>query len=130
MNIALLSSSLLALLLFSLSLGVSLSRARSQRGFGIDADSSAWLSRAVRAQGNASEYIPVLILLMLILELEGSPNWADWLYLAACASRYSHAAGMLLSRDLNKPHPLRAIGALGTYACGFILSGLVLYSAL
>jgi len=130
MNIALFSSGLLALLLFTLSFMVSLTRAKTQRLYGSDPDSTAWLTRVVRAQGNATEYVPVFIILMLILELEGSPNWADWVYLATCVVRYSHAAGMLLSKNLDNPHPLRFIGALGTYACGFILSVLVIIAAI
>jgi uncharacterized membrane protein YecN with MAPEG domain len=129
MNIALLTSGLLALLFFILSFLVSLTRGRAQRGFGNEADSTAWLSKVVRAQGNAAEYIPLFIVLMLILELEGSPNWADWVYIAACAVRYCHAAGMLLSPDLNTANPLRFIGSLGTYLCGFLLAGLVVYAA-
>jgi uncharacterized membrane protein YecN with MAPEG domain len=115
MNIALLSSGLLALLLFLLSFLVSMTRSRAQRGFGHEADATAWLSKVVRAQGNAAEYIPALIVLMWILELEGSPNWADWVFVATCVVRYCHAAGMLLSADLNKANPLRFIGSLGTY---------------
>jgi len=130
MNIALFSSGLLALLLFALSLMVSLTRAKTKRGVGYDADSTAWLTKVVRAQGNAAEYVPLFIILMLILELEGSPNWADWVYIATVAVRYSHAAGMLLSKNLDNPHPLRFIGSLGTYACGFILSVLVIIAAI
>ncbi len=129
MNIALYSSGLLALLLFALSLMVSLMRAKTQRGVGYDPDPTAWLTKVVRAQGNAAEYVPLFIILMLILEIEGTPNWADWVYIAICVARYSHAAGMLLSKNLDNPHPLRFIGALGTYACGFTLSVLVLIAA-
>ena len=129
MNTAILCAGLLALLLMALSLTVSLTRLKESRGFGVG-DSKAWISRATRAQGNAAEYIPLFILLILILEQEGSPNWADWVYVAAVLVRVSHAAGMLMSSDLDKVHPLRLIGSAGTYACGFILSLLVIQGAL
>ena len=130
MNIALMSGGLLALLLFGLSLTVSLTRGKTKRGYGTDSDPTAWLTKVVRAQGNAAEYVPLFIILMLILELEGSTNWADWVYIATCVVRYLHAAGMLLSKNLNEPHPLRFIGSLGTYACGIILTILVIAVAL
>lgn len=130
MNYALMSSGLMALLLIALSFNVSLTRARTQRGYGNEPDPTAWLTKAVRAQGNAAEYIPLFLVLILILEVEGSANWADWVYIATCATRYAHAAGMLMSSDLNKPHPVRVLGSAGTYVCGFILAGLVIYGAL
>ncbi len=130
MNIALLSCGLLALLLISLSLLVSLSRRRLGQGYGPGADGGSWLSKVVRAQGNAAEYIPLFIVLMLLLDVEGGPNWADWVYMGAVASRYSHAAGILLSSDINRPHVLRVLGSLGTYGCGFALGILVVMAAI
>ena len=130
MNMAMMSSGFIGVLLFVLSLNVSLTRARMSRGFGMESDTGAWLTKSVRAQANAAEYAAILIALILVLEWEGAPYWVDRVYIAAAASRYAHAAGMLLSKDLNKPHPLRFIGSLGTYICGFILGGTVIYSAL
>ena len=37
------------------------------------------------------------------------------------ACRYLHALGMIMSTSLDKAHPLRAVGALGTYLGGVIL---------
>ncbi|MEQ8953553.1 MAG: MAPEG family protein [Gammaproteobacteria bacterium] len=130
MNIAYLSCALLALLLFSLSLTVSMTRLRQQRGYGNEPDPTNWLTKIVRAQANASEYVPTLIALIIILELMGSPGWTSWVMLLAVASRYLHAAGMLLSPDLSNPHPLRFIGSAGTYTCGFLLTIQVIYGAL
>ncbi|HJO11523.1 MAG: MAPEG family protein [Gammaproteobacteria bacterium] len=126
MNVAMMSGGLLGVLLFALSLNVSLTRTRMKRGFGMEADTSHWLTKSVRAQANAAEYTAIFIGLMLILEFEGSPNYADQVYIAVIVSRYLHAAGMLLSKDLQQPHPLRFIGSLGTYICGFILCGTVI----
>ena len=130
MNYALMSSGLMALLLFALSFMVSMTRAREKRLYGSEEDPGSWLTKIVRAQGNATEYIPILLILMLLLEMEGTANWADYVYLAACASRYFHAGGMLLSKSLNEPHPLRFIGSLGTYICGFVLTALLIQAAL
>ncbi len=40
----------------------------------------------------------------------------------AVASRYAIVAGILLSPTLDRPQPLRFIGALGTYITGVALS--------
>lgn len=129
MNIAFLCAGLLSALLVLLSIAVSLTRLRQQRGFGMEADSTRWMAKIGRAQGNASEYIPLLVVLIFFLELEGAPFWMNWVYGAAVVVRYCHALGMLLSRDLNQPHPLRFIGSLGTYVVGALLSGMVIFLA-
>ena len=46
----------------------------------------------------------------------------------ATASRYLLAAGIVLSPTLEKPHPLRFLGALGTYAFGLALCASLLRS--
>jgi hypothetical protein len=40
----------------------------------------------------------------------------------AVASRYALAAGILVGQTMAEPHPLRFIGAAGTYATGLALS--------
>jgi len=129
MNIALLNCGLLGLLLICLSFTVSMARLKAQTGFGFGEDSKSFLSKAIRAQGNAAEYVPAFIVLILILSLYGAPGWANWLFFAATLSRYLHAAGMLMSSNLNNPQALRFIGSVGTYLCGFLLSGLVIAAA-
>ncbi|MBW2290166.1 MAG: hypothetical protein JRG90_20420 [Deltaproteobacteria bacterium] len=46
----------------------------------------------------------------------------------ATASRYLIAIGLILSPTLEKPHPLRFVGALGTYLAGFGLCAALLSS--
>ncbi|PCJ23716.1 MAG: hypothetical protein COA96_11230 [SAR86 cluster bacterium] len=130
MNIALVSGGLLAFLLFALSFAVSITRLRTDRGFGNDQDPTNWLAKMVRTQGNAAEYIPVFIILMFILEAEGTPEWVDWVYIMAVVSRYSHAAGMLMSKNLDKASTLRFVGSAGTYICGFVFATQVILRAL
>jgi uncharacterized membrane protein YecN with MAPEG domain len=82
------------------------------------------LHKVVRAHGNAAEYAPMLAILMLAIAARGSATWMVWTFVAATVFRYLHAAGMLLSPSLDRPQPLRFVGALGTY-----LSGLALVAA-
>jgi uncharacterized membrane protein YecN with MAPEG domain len=76
----------------------------------------------VRAHGNATEFAPMLAVLMLLIGAHNPVSWILWVMGIATASRYLHAAGMIFCPTLAQPHPLRFIGALGTYVCGLILS--------
>ena len=59
---------------------------------------------------------------MIVVAMAGEPaTWVIWVMIAVTAFRYVHAAGMITSPDLAKPHPLRFIGALGTYVGGLAL---------
>ena len=75
----------------------------------------------VRAHGNATEYAPMLAILMLAIATRGATPWMVWTFVAATVFRYLHAAGMLLSPSLDRPQPLRFVGALGTYVTGLML---------
>jgi len=76
----------------------------------------------VRAHGNATEFNPILAILILYLGSLQPATWLQWTFVVATASRVLHAAGMIMSPTLAKPQPLRAIGALGTYLTGLILA--------
>ena len=45
------------------------------------------------------------------------------LAVAVVVCRLMHAAGMFFTPSVNERHPLRFIGALGTYFCLFALGG-------
>ncbi len=122
MHVAIICSGVLALLLFLLSANVSRMRARGQRGVGIDDDPRSTLTKAVRAQGNAAEYVPMFVILFLFLGAREPAVWIIGAMILVTACRIAHALGMLLSADLNVPHPLRYVGAAGTYIGGIVLS--------
>jgi hypothetical protein len=77
--------------------------------------------KMVRAHGNATEYAPMLAVLILLLGAREPSTWVLWTMWIVTVSRYLHAAGMIFSPTLAKPHPLRFIGALGTYLGGLAL---------
>jgi uncharacterized membrane protein YecN with MAPEG domain len=130
MNVYLVCSAILVLLYFGLSLNVSIMRGRTKVGIGPGSDPSGPLGRAVRAQGNAAEYIPIFVVLFLYLLLSGSGGAVVWMVIVATVSRILHAIGMLLTSNFNgPPHPLRAIGATGTYVGGFALGTTLLLRA-
>ena len=125
MTVALVCTALLGLLVFGLGLGVSTLRGSTGTTIGHQLDPRDRLHKMVRAHGNTTEYAPMLAILMLAIAARDPAPWMVWTFVAATLSRYLHAAGMLLSASLDRPQPLRFLGALGTY-----LSGLALVVAL
>ena len=62
------------------------------------ADFSA-MQVAIRAHGNATEYIPIALILLFLAELGGtSALWLHALGAAFVASRYAHAYGYITSQ--------------------------------
>ena len=121
MTAALVCTALLGVLVFGLGLGVSALRGSTSTTIGHQLDPSDRLHKMVRAHGNATEYAPMLAILMLAIAGRGATPWMVWTFVAATLSRYLHAAGMLLSSSLDRPQPLRFVGALGTYVTGLAL---------
>ena len=121
MTTAIVCVALLGLLIFVLGFGVSLTRGRSQTVIGYDPSPTDRLHKMVRAHGNSSEYAPMLAVLILLLGSQNPANWVLWVGGIATASRYLHAAGMLMGPSLDQVQPLRFVGALGTYLGGLAL---------
>ncbi len=121
MTIAIICTALLGLLLFGLGLGVSLTRGSTKTNFGYTPDPTDRLYKMIRAHGNTTEYAPMLAVLMLLVGSRNPSLWVLWVMGIATVSRYLLVAGLLLSPTLDKPHPLRVAGALGTYLCGVAL---------
>ena len=92
------------------------------------------MAKAQRAHGNSAEYAALLIGLFLIVGFAYQGRdlgaLAMWTMVAITVSRVLHALGFLLCSTLEKPHALKAIGALVTYLGGLLLAGLVISKAL
>jgi len=121
MATAVLCTGLLGLLLFGLGFGVSLTRGSTNKTSGYNPDPTDRLYKMVRAHGNTAEYAPMLAVLMLFLGSRDPATWVLWVMGIATLSRYLIAVGLIVSPTLDKPHPLRFAGALGTYLCGIVL---------
>ena len=122
MMTAVICTALLGVLVFGLGLAVSLTRGQTGTIIGANPDPTDRLYKMVRAHGNATEFAPMLAVLMLLIGNHNPVSWILWVMWIATISRYLHAAGMIFSPTLAQPHPLRFAGALGTYVCGIILS--------
>lgn len=124
MTTAIICSALLAALLFLLGANVTRLRVVTGKAGGsqLPDDPANRLLIAVRAHGNATEYIPVLVVLFLLVGAR-SPVWvAVPLIVVATAARVVHAYGMLTSRSLAVPTRSREVGAGGTYLAGLGLA--------
>jgi uncharacterized membrane protein YecN with MAPEG domain len=89
---------ILAAFFIHLSLGVIRLRRRHKVGLGSGGVDD--LERAIRAQANFAEYVPIALILMACLEINGAPLWLiGILGIALVAGRMIHAKG------INQPPP-------------------------
>ena len=121
MTTAIVCTALLGLLVFGLGLGVSLTRGQTGTNFGSNSDPADRMYKMVRAHGNATEYAPMMAILMLTIAAHQPAIWMLWVFGIATAARYLHAAGMVLAPSLDEVYPLRFVGALLTYLSGLAL---------
>jgi uncharacterized protein len=120
-TVTVVSIALMGILLFLL--GANVTRNRALRGAGnqLPDDPADRLLIAIRAHGNAAEYIPTMIVLLLVCSVLSDGWWVDALAVAAFVVRAVHAIGMLTATTLAAHGPLRDLGASGTYLVGVAL---------
>jgi uncharacterized membrane protein YecN with MAPEG domain len=124
MTPAILCSAVLAAAVFVLGANVTRMRVVTAKAGGPQAstDPTNPLFIAIRAHGNAAEYVPTLMVLFLLAGAR-SPLWiALPLMIIATLARLLHAYGMLRASSLAARNAPREIGALGTYAAGVALA--------
>ena len=129
MTTALVCIGLLGLLPFVLGFAVSMARGREQTLIGTPTDPTSTLHKTVRAHGNTAEFAPMLAILIYVAALGDPASWVVWMMWLGTAGRYLIVFGLILSSTLDKPHPLRFVGALATYVAGTALAVAVLLSA-
>ena len=107
-NITGLYAGICALLLVAFAVRVTLTRGKQKVLLG-DGGKDVML-RAIRLHGNAAEYVPLTLILMLLLEMHGSAHW--FLHAAGITlvvARLFHAHGLMQSGGGLPPG--RVIGA-------------------
>jgi len=117
---AIICTAILAAMLFLLGLNVSRVRGVTAKtgGSQFPSDPASRLLIAIRAHGNAAEYIPVLIVLFLLVGARSPAAVAIPLIIGATAARVAHAYGMLTAPSLAVQTKARVPGAAGTYFLG------------
>jgi uncharacterized membrane protein YecN with MAPEG domain len=113
---------LMGILVFVLGANVTRHRAiRGATGNQVPVDPADRMFIAQRAHGNAGEYIPTLIGLLIVCSTLTDGWWLDALAIAALAARLVHAVGLLTSKTMSEHGPLRDAGAMLTYLSGVAL---------
>lgn len=105
-------------------LGANVTRHRALRGADgpqLPTDPADRLLIAQRAHGNAAEYVPTLVVLLVVCSTLTDGWWLDSVAVLAAAARLLHAYGMLSSRTLADHGPVRDSGAMFTYLTGVAL---------
>ena len=117
---AIICTAILAAMLFLLGFNVSRTRGVTAKAGGsqFPSDPASRLLIAIRAHGNAAEYIPVLIVLFLLVGARSPAAVAIPLIIGATAARVVHAYGMLTASSLAVQTKARLAGAAGTYLLG------------
>ncbi|MGE0826706.1 MAG: MAPEG family protein [Candidatus Binatia bacterium] len=121
MSTAIMCTALLGLLVFGLGFAISLTRGSTNQVSGYTTDPTDRLYKLIRAHGNTTEFAPMLAILMIVIAMRAYSSWMLWFMWIATISRYLLAVGIIVSPTLEKPHPLRFAGALGTYVSGIVL---------
>ena len=130
MSIPLICIALLGFLVVGLGFAVSMTRSKTETMFGSTADPEDILYKMTRAHGNTTEYAPMIALLIFILSQSPQSDWVIWCMVLVTFFRYLFVAGIILPKSMGQPHPMRFLGALGTYLTGFGLCTAVILQGL
>jgi hypothetical protein len=101
---------------------------RRRLSVSIGAGGDPLLERRIRVHGNFSEYVPLALLLLGFLEMQGSARWLlHILCLVILAGRVAHAVGV---SPVQESLILRAIGVMATLAVLIVASLALLWAGL
>lgn len=115
-----------ALLLLVLALRISLIRRSAHVGIGDGGNHE--LVKRIRAHANATEYLPIALLLLLLLDLgQTPPLWLHVFGVVLIVGRVLHAIG--LSRTSGESLG-RMLGIALTWGVMLVMAGLLLWKAL
>jgi len=122
MTLYTLAAAMIAIPLFVVGFMVSLQRGKTNIMTGGNDDPTSMLNKSMRSHGNQAEWAGVLVAMILYLGTTDQAAWVGWVAITVAVGRVLHAIGFLVCKTLERPHPLKAIGALITYVGGIILA--------
>ena len=100
------------LAIYSIWLSFQVGSMRGKTGISILHGDNMELAEKMRRHGNFTEYVPIALILIGVLEINGgSPIFLHVLGVVLVIARVAHAKGLYHE---NMGHPLRAVGAGGT----------------
>ena len=108
-------------------LGYKIGSLRGSTGISIFHGDNMEVATAMRRHGNFTENVPMALILMGIVEANGGNGiFLHVIGVALVLARIAHPIG--LHHD-SIAHPLRAVGALGTFLVMVVLAGMALWQA-
>ena len=111
-------AALCALVVLALALRVILLRWSTKTGIGDGGDRR--LARAIRIHGNAVEYVPLALILLLLAELSGaSPSLLHGCGIVLVVARIAHALGLARTAGVSIG---RSLGVTATFAVILVLA--------
>jgi len=115
-------AAIFAVMLVALSLRVA--KTRGDVKVAIGDGGNIVLRRAIRVQGNFTEYVPMALILMALIETFGGKGQLLWLFgIALVIGRLLHPFGM----ERPSPNPFRITGILLTY---LVTVGLIVWAVI
>lgn len=110
-------------ILMTLSLAFLVTNMRERTGIMTGDGGNEDLKKAIRAHGNNIEYVPLVLVAIITMDMLGMADvWVHAIGSAFVFSRALHAIGIYETLDRS---PLRFVGAVGTYAV-LLASGLII----
>jgi len=105
-------AALLSLFYVILSANVIRNRLRYKQSLGVGKEKQ--MESAIRAHGNFSEYVPLVIIMMSFLEWAGeTTGMLHFFGITLIVGRLAHAVGIAL----RAPNHLRTLGMVATFTC-------------
>ena len=121
LTVTALYAGILALISMVLAYFTGTTRAKAQVSIGDGGNKD--LLVAIRRHANFTEYVPLIVVMMAVIELNGAPKlWLHVIGIATVVARIAHPIGL---RADTMASPFRFVGAtltvLVTFACALIL---------
>ncbi|MEO8675170.1 MAG: MAPEG family protein [Casimicrobiaceae bacterium] len=108
-------AALCAFIILVLALRIMVMRWQTKTGIGDGGNSR--LTRAIRVHGNAIEYVPIALILMLVAELGGArPALLHGCGVVLVVARVAHAMGLLRTPGLSIGRGIGVTGTVGVIA--------------
>ncbi|MFE3838040.1 MAPEG family protein [Pseudogemmobacter sonorensis] len=118
-------SATLGLVFLGLSVRVVIGRARFRVSIGDGGQKD--LGLRIRSHANFSEYVPLALILIALVEMKGYGGWiAHALGAVLLIARLAHPVGMAMPGTSPFQRPFRGLGTVGTWLVMAIAAGLLL----
>ena len=115
------------LAIISIVLGFMVGRARGKAKVSLGDGGDKDLLAAIRRHANFTEFVPLIVAMLAIIEMNGAPKlWIHVLGAAIVFARIAHPIGL----SANAGNPLRAVGAMLTAIITVVCGGILIWQGI